>query len=372
MTLGPADDLARRLRERIRREGPIPFSEFMDAALYDERTGYYATSARLGPRGDFITASDFGRAWGDAVARQLAECDRRLDRPDPFHVVEFGGGRGWLARDARSALDEEAPDLACRLRWTVVDRSAAMREAASEHARVRAPAELPDLEASVAWAVEWIDALPVDRFRSDPEGWCELRVGIDADGRFVEAAVPVPESLERSLPALGALHGTGFEVETRPGLGDAIEAVDRWVRRGFFIHVDYGDRAESLRTAARRRGTVLAYRGQRAEERILDAPGSRDLTALVDFDAVRLEAERRGWTEIGFTTQDRFLVNHGFLERFESATTEESRDPERVARRRAELALVDPRQMGRRFKVQAFARGLDPGVRLAGLTDPFR
>src|SRR5436309_68893 len=34
-------DLAARLRERIRREGAITFREWMRAALYDERGGYY-------------------------------------------------------------------------------------------------------------------------------------------------------------------------------------------------------------------------------------------------------------------------------------------------------------------------------------------
>ena len=33
--------LAERLRERIRARGPMPFSEYMEAALYEPGLGYY-------------------------------------------------------------------------------------------------------------------------------------------------------------------------------------------------------------------------------------------------------------------------------------------------------------------------------------------
>ncbi|MDQ3917946.1 MAG: hypothetical protein M3348_05670, partial [Acidobacteriota bacterium] len=41
-----SEDLAARLRERIRREGVITFREWMRAALYDERGGYYQRAAQ--------------------------------------------------------------------------------------------------------------------------------------------------------------------------------------------------------------------------------------------------------------------------------------------------------------------------------------
>ena len=42
--------LAERLRDRIRREGPISFADFMEAALYDADAGYYSRGAPIGWR----------------------------------------------------------------------------------------------------------------------------------------------------------------------------------------------------------------------------------------------------------------------------------------------------------------------------------
>ena len=54
--------LAERIREEIRRQGPIPFARFMERALYDTDGGYYCSAdSPIGPQGDFHTASDVGR-----------------------------------------------------------------------------------------------------------------------------------------------------------------------------------------------------------------------------------------------------------------------------------------------------------------------
>ena len=55
--LTTADDLAARLHDRIRRHGPIPFEQFVDAALYDPAGGFYATGGQAGRRGDFLTVA---------------------------------------------------------------------------------------------------------------------------------------------------------------------------------------------------------------------------------------------------------------------------------------------------------------------------
>jgi SAM-dependent MidA family methyltransferase len=50
-------ELAERIAERIRREGPIPFDRFVEAALYDEDGGFYARGGGAGRAGrDFVTS----------------------------------------------------------------------------------------------------------------------------------------------------------------------------------------------------------------------------------------------------------------------------------------------------------------------------
>ena len=54
------NNLAARLRARIRRDGPISFHDWMQAALYDERDGYYIRPdlIRQGRAGDYRTAPE--------------------------------------------------------------------------------------------------------------------------------------------------------------------------------------------------------------------------------------------------------------------------------------------------------------------------
>ncbi|HKQ63084.1 MAG TPA: SAM-dependent methyltransferase, partial [Candidatus Polarisedimenticolaceae bacterium] len=120
-------ELLERIRREIRSHGPLAFARFMELALYDPDGGYYMRGSPVGPAGDFVTASDRGRGFGRAIARQLAEIDRRAGPFDPFHVVEFGAGRGLLARDVLAELGQD-------VRYVAVDRSPAMRAASREAA----------------------------------------------------------------------------------------------------------------------------------------------------------------------------------------------------------------------------------------------
>ena len=43
-------DLNARLADRIRREGPLPYSAFVESALYDEDAGFYAAHGSAGRR----------------------------------------------------------------------------------------------------------------------------------------------------------------------------------------------------------------------------------------------------------------------------------------------------------------------------------
>ena len=127
MAAGSADDrsLAAQLVERIRRGGPIPVSEFVDAALYDPRDGFYMSGGRAGRAGDFLTAPEVGPLFGAVIARAIDEWWSDMGSPDPFVVVDMGAGPGTLARSVLAA----GPQVlrAGALRWAAVEHSSAQR-----------------------------------------------------------------------------------------------------------------------------------------------------------------------------------------------------------------------------------------------------
>jgi SAM-dependent MidA family methyltransferase len=294
--------LPARIAETIRREGPMTFARFMDAALYDPDEGFYS-HPRVGEAADFVTSPHVSPVFGSLLARQVLEFREVLGRPDPFDVVEVGAGDGTLATDILRALPE---DVRSGVRYTGVERSAAAR------ARLegRAPGALASLDqvepapAGCVLANELLDSLPFHRLRRTEGGLVELYVGLDGERlELVEGPLSDP-----ALEAHGAGLRTGAEA---PASLEARGFVDRCARlfhRGFVWLADYGaepdeDPSDQL---------VHGYRGHRVTADVLAAPGSRDITAGVDFGRLVDRARELGLRAWGPVRQGAALLALGF------------------------------------------------------------
>ena len=283
--------LEERIAEEIRRRGPIPFSEVMEAALYDADLGFYATHGSAGRRGDFLTSPEVGPLFGAVVGRALDSWWRDAGEPDPFVVVEAGAGVGTLAISVLSAQ----PACARSLRYVLVERSDTLRARHGEHlvlesaahafapdrsendeeeqAVVNVPtgpivvslAALPRVDAHVVFANELLDNLPVDLVEGDHE----VRVGLDGD-RLVEALVPAASTfgVDGRVPVQHAV---------AQWLRDAREVSSR------VVVVDYADTTASM--AARPWTEWLrTYRGHQRGSGVLDDLGAQDITCDVATD----------------------------------------------------------------------------------------
>src|SRR5437764_179150 len=131
-----ASSLAARLRERIRRGGPITFREWMRAALYDERVGYYGKGdvERWGRAGDYRTSPERSALFAATFARRFAEVFEELGRPPVLHLLEAGGGAGHFAHGVLQTLRRDTPHVFSKLRYIF--------DEASEDSRRRAAALL--------------------------------------------------------------------------------------------------------------------------------------------------------------------------------------------------------------------------------------
>src|SRR5688572_10624345 len=105
-TTPAAPTLQTRLRERIRRGGPITFRDWMAAALYDEEGGYYTRidKRRWGREGDYRTSPERSGLFAATFARFFAELYEKLDRPSQWTIVEAGAGDGSFANVLLSTL----------------------------------------------------------------------------------------------------------------------------------------------------------------------------------------------------------------------------------------------------------------------------
>jgi SAM-dependent MidA family methyltransferase len=374
--VSPGDPrLLREIRREIRERGPLSFARYMELALHHPAYGYYAAGPeRLGPQGDYFTASDLGPAFGRCVAAQLVEMDAMLGRPDPFVVIEHGGGRGLLARDVLDAASEKAPGVRDRLRYVVVETSPGMRR----ETRRRVPeAEVATAEtvagggAGCVLAVELFDALPVHRVVRRARRVRELFVDLDERDNLVEREGDPLPATTAAVERYGAVPDDGDAAEVCPVLGTQLARMASALRRGFLIVVDYGHDAAELYGPRHRRGTLLAYHRHRTNEEFLARVGRQDLTAHVNLTALEDAAREQGLEVVGRTTQDRFLIAHRILEPFDEPDAARWSDPVRVRERLRIRQLIHPQGMGRMFHVLVLSKDVRPRPDLTGLRDPF-
>jgi len=368
--------LEERIRDEIRKSGRMTFARFMELALYDPWQGYYSHApSRLGKKGDFFTASDVGPAFGRCMARQVLEIDRLIGPFDTFHIIEFGCGRGLLARDLLDSMSGLDPDLDGRLRYLMVDSSAAMREEAAANApraTALAPEELGRGYNGAVLAVELFDALPVHRLRRRSGKLVEIVIDVDAAGALVEAeAEPLPHVREWAA-RYGAAAEEGAVAEVAPATAAQLDLMEQVIERGLLAIFDYGYPAAELYDSSRNCGTLLAYSAHSTTESFLERVGEQDLTAHVNFTAIEERAEERGLASLGLTTQDRFLIGNGIIDYFEQESESSIHDPQKVKQRLQAMQLIHPMGMGRIFKVLMLAKGCQPPPALSGMEDPFR
>jgi SAM-dependent MidA family methyltransferase len=293
--------LAERLGERIESTGPITFADFMDAALYDPDEGFYSRPA-VGEAGHFVTSPHVSPVFGILVARQAEEFWDLLGRPDPFGLVEVGAGDGTLARQILEGLSERAR---AATRCVAVERSSAGR-AALAASGIEAVAGLMEISPPFVGCVlanELLDNLPFHRVRSSTAGPVELYVA-HQDDRFILVEGPL------SSPALADLvpHdlAPGLERVIRPEALGFFDQARRALARGYIWAVDYAAGGPDEPTS------VHGYRGHALDPDVLADPGSKDITAGVDFEALRQHALGAGLEVWGPVSQREALLALGF------------------------------------------------------------
>ena len=273
--------------------GAIPFSEYMQLALYGEG-GFYTTGGRAGRRGgDFITSPEVGPLFGTVIARALDAWWKELGSPSRFDVVECGAGPGTLVRSILAAQ----PECADAMQYVAVEISASQR--ALHPQSVESRETMPESQITgVILANELLDNLPFRLFVFDGS-WMEAFVAQASGGQFVEV-LHTPAVVPSCLPQTAPL-GSRAPIQ---------DAAASWVRdclskinHGRLLLFDYCSTSTAEIALTPWREWLRTYRDQSRGAHYLADPGSQDITAQVMLDQL----------PTGFTTstQANFLTQWG-------------------------------------------------------------
>jgi len=349
----PLDRLIRRM---IAQDGPMPVAQFMALALQHPEHGYYRQAAPIGRAGDFITAPEISQVFGELLGLWTASVWDQAGRPSPALFCEAGPGRGVLMADALRASNSLVPDFSRAAQVHLIESNSTLREIQAAALADAAPVwcenagDLPDGPLFLV-ANEFLDALPVQQWVMTADGWRERVVGIDAKEALAFAASDDPAAdLVAAGLSLPSDAGVGAVHEMQPAaLKLAGELAGRFCQDqpGVALFIDYG------RTGQAGRSTFRGIRDHAFVDPLVDA-GAIDLTADVDFSALKRAAEAGGAAVYGPVGQGAFLQALG-IEARRAALRQQATEDQRQIIDAAIDRLVDPAAMGAIFKVMAIA-----------------
>ncbi|HEY0404169.1 MAG TPA: SAM-dependent methyltransferase [Pyrinomonadaceae bacterium] len=355
--------LGHSLRQRILRDGPLPFNDWMEAALYDAEDGYYSRRdlARWGRDGDYLTSPVRSSLFAATFARYFAGLYEELGAPARWTIIEAGAGAGHFAAGVLETLRRDYPKAFASARYMIDEASAdSIERARARLARfgervafgrlreMAAPAET-----AIIFANELLDAFPAHRVLMRDGRLRELCVGCDASGRFVwlECSPSTPR-LDAYFRQLQITLAEGQTAEVNLAAEDWIARSAALFERGFLIAVDYGAEAEELfNSPDRRSGTLRAFRQHQFSDDVLARPGEQDLTATVNWTSIRNACAAASLQTTLFERQDKFLLQAGLLEQLERLTAGAQSEAEAVSLRAEARHMILPDSMSASFQV---------------------
>jgi len=304
----------------------------MSEVLTNASAGYYTRRDVFGTAGDFTTSPEISQMYGEMIGIwcvamwQQLESQNNRSQPAALRLVELGPGRGTLMADLLRGTSAFT-SFASKLSVAMVEVSPALRkmqwkalgcqgECPDDDDNPTSPItgttaaggidvtwyrsleEVPENHTTFYIAHEFFDALPIHQFQNTRErGWCERLVDIaPAESRYHFRMVlsPGPTPASRTLLPL---RFKGLSITQRAALNAieicpqgmaTAEALGRRVadHGGAALLIDYGQNAPY-------QGSLQAIKDHKFVG-LLNSPGDADLSAWVDFGALKTSVESSG------------------------------------------------------------------------------
>jgi SAM-dependent MidA family methyltransferase len=310
--------LKQKVIEKIEKKGHITFETFMEMALYEPGIGYYASErTEIGKGGDFYTSPHLHPAFGTLIGKQIEEMWEIMQRPGDFHILEIGGGAGYLCRDILDYLTKRSSIPAS---YIIVETNPFMKrkqekrlEDYADRVSWVSSLELPEEIKGCILSNELLDAFPVHLILMEDE-LKEIYVTY-LNGSFAEVADCLStEEIKDYIDEFSITLASGYRTEINLRIKDLLRSLDRTLSEGFILTIDYGYPAWDYYSEYRNRGTLLSYYKHQVVEDPYQNIGEQDLTAHVNFSSVKKWGEEFGLKTLGFCQQGTFLISLGIDE----------------------------------------------------------
>ena len=344
--------------------GWIPFSRYMELALYAPGLGYYSAGMhKFGAAGDFVTAPEISALFGRCLARQA----RQIIEPSGGDMLEIGAGSGRLAFDLLTELERLGP---LPRRYFILELSADLRQRQQEllapfAARVEWLDALPASFSGLVIGNEVLDAMPVHLVAWREDGiyergvawengafqWSERKL---AAGELFDVASGLAPTL--TLPRVAG-EGKNYVSEISLAARGFIATLAGILDKGMILMLDYGFGQSEYYHPQRSTGTLMCHYRHHAHDDPFYFPGLQDITAHVDFSAIAATGIDHGLKLLGYTSQAHFLLNCGITDLLAQTPAEKASTYLPLAAQAQKL--LNPAEMGELFKAIALGKDID-------------
>jgi SAM-dependent MidA family methyltransferase len=352
------------IKQRIKNAGNfLPFDAFMQAALYEPGLGYYESKTIFGAKGDFVTAADLGPWLSLGFSDLIFWAWQQMGEPEQWTLLEQGGGSGRLMVSTLNMISQFSMLPPSRI--ISVEQSAQLRDRQKElfarcgfeiemHASL---AGLDALENIIVLNNELPDAFPVRCFRWKEGQFFERGVVLGPDGcDWQDADQPLTDGPDISQGILDAMPD-GYFSEWNPNLAGWQQDLSAVVQSGFVFCVDYGYSQQEYYRPGRVEGSLLAHIKQQVNEDVLAHPGEQDITAHIDFTALKQAGETVGFESLLWMSQGGWLAQSPSVQAFVQSLAG-LQDKESLHLMAHAKRMLMPFGMGELFKLLIQSKGL--------------
>jgi len=339
----------------------ISFAEYQNIVLYNPEHGYYGSgTVNIGSKGDFFTSSSLGADFGNLLSVQLEELWNKLEKPEDFSIVEMGAGNGNLAHDILSYWKHANNEILSSLNYIIIEKSLRLinqqQERLSEFSDLNINwqdwSDIPDESLiGCCFSNELFDAFPVHKIIIQDSQIQEIYLTIK-DERIQEIIdEPSTTEIDNYFQLVGIElnsknYPQNYRTEVNLEFLDYLSTINRKLRQGYLLTIDYGYPAQKYYHPQRSQGTLQChYKHHRHNNPYLNL-GYQDITTHVDFTALENFGIKQGWSTIGSTKQALWLMGLGLGDKLSELSSGKYNAMEVIKKRDALHQLINPLGLG--------------------------
>ena len=330
----------------LKNNSKIPLDKFINQVLYDKSRGYYMNSNPIGAKGDFITAPNISVMFSEMIAIWLISFWEKIGHPKNINIVELGAGNGEMMYQIYNTV-KKFKSFEKSSNFFIFEKSQYLKKLQKKKLKFENIKWINDLNFSkfptIFIANEFFDALPIKQFINKKKSWYEKYIiNKNNSFRFFDKKIK-KEAIEKLLK--NKVFKNQKFIEFSPLGNKILGSITNIIRKnnGGLLIIDYGYNSRKMFN------TLQSVKNHK-KNNLLTNIYKGDITHLINFNVLKETIKKLKISSIKLTTQRKFLLKMGILERAEMVSknmpfSKKSDIYFRIKR------LIDKKQMGVLFKV---------------------